>query len=457
MNMDRLSADDQIMLWPDSIWPQEIGALAILDGASLLDPDGRLRLEVVRTVIAARLHLVPRFRQLLYVPGRLLGRPVWVDTSDFDLSQHLRAVPLPPPGDEATLLVAIEELRRHRLARSRPLWEMSFLPGLPDRRVGMFIKMHHVMADGIAAMAAAAAFLDAAPDRPVEPAPPWTPAPAPEARELLVDNLRQHACEVGSALSALTRPATTLRRVRAAWPAMRELCADTSSTRTSLNRMVGPDRNLAIIRGDIDLIRQAAHQHNATVNDVLLTVTAGGLRELMRSREELADNAVVSVYVPVTLRHGPRDNARGNLVGQMVVPLPLGIADPGSRLGQIAAETAARKARNRPSLGKVFRSRIAREALLKLINRKPINVTTADVPGPQQPLYFAGARVLETFPVLPLIANVPLGVGALSYAGQFNIMAVADRDAYPDLDVFAARCQAELREITALTSAIPGA
>ena len=451
--MDRLSADDQIMLWPDRIWPQENGALVILDGASLLDSDGCFRLDVVSQAIEARLHLVPRFRQLLYVPGRGLGGPVWVDAPNFHLGQHLRDVPLPGPGDEATLLLAIEELRRHRLNRSRPLWEMSFLTGLPDRRVAMFVKIHHVMADGIAAMAATTAFLDTVPDRPLEPAPPWIPAPAPEARELLIDNLRQHACDVGSALSALIRPAATMRRAQAAWPAMRELFADASSTCTSLNRMVGPDRNLAIVRADIELVRQAAHQYGATINDVLLTITAGGLRQLLRSRGELVDNVVQSVYVPVTLRHGPRDNARGNLVGQMVVPLPIGIADPCSRLGQIAAETATRKARSRPSLGKVFRSRIAGEALLKVINRKPVNVTTADVPGPQQPLYFAGARVLEAFPVLPLIANVSLGVGALSYAGQFSVMAVADRDACPDLDVFAARCREDLREITALTSA----
>jgi len=113
MKMDRLSADDQIMLWPDRIWSQENGALVILDGGSLLDPDGRFRLDVVSQAIEARLHLVPRFRQLLYGPGRGLGGPVWVDAPNFDLGQHLRDVPLPGPGEEATLLLAIEELRRH--------------------------------------------------------------------------------------------------------------------------------------------------------------------------------------------------------------------------------------------------------------------------------------------------------------------------------------------------------
>jgi diacylglycerol O-acyltransferase len=138
------------------------------------------------------------------------------------------------------------------------------------------------------------------------------------------------------------------------------------------------------------------------------------------------------VYVPVTLRQPQaRAQARGNLVGQIVVPLPIGVPDPGRRLAQIAAETATRKAGSHPSLGAAFRSRTTRRVLLKVLDRYPVNVTTADVPGPQTPLCLAGARLLEIFPLLPLISNVSLGVGALSCAGQFNIVAIADQDACP--------------------------
>jgi len=130
------------------------------------------------------------------------------------------------------------------------------------------------------------------------------------------------------------------------------------------------------------------------------------------------------------------------------------VPDPGRRLAQIAAETATRKARSHPSLG-AFRSRTTRRVLLKVLDRYPVNVTTADVPGLQTPLYLAGARLLEVFPVLPLISNVSLGIGALSYAGQFNIMAIADQDACPDLDVFAASAKDELRALAAATAARP--
>jgi hypothetical protein len=131
----------------------------------------------------------------------------------------------------------------------------------------------------------------------------------------------------------------------------------------------------------------------------------------------------------------------------MIVPLPVGLADPDQRLRQIAAETAVRKAKDHPSLGSVLRGRLVRRALLRLLDRYPVNVTTADLPGPPQRVYLAGAPVLEVFPVLPLIGNVSLGIGALSYADQFDLTVVADRDSYPDLDVFTSSARSELQAL----------
>lgn len=211
--VDRLTDEDQRMLWPDEIWPQEMGALAVLDGSG---PGGRVRVEAVREAIAARLHLVPRFRQLLYAPPRGLGRPLWVDAPAFDLADHVQTVPVPDPGDEAALLRAAEQLRRRRLDRSRPLWQMWLLPGLPDGRVGLFVKIHHVIGDAGAGLAALGALLDTAPGAAAGPAQPWTPAPPPTARDLVTDNLRHHASELSHAAAACARPVTTARHARAA-------------------------------------------------------------------------------------------------------------------------------------------------------------------------------------------------------------------------------------------------
>ncbi|HEX7264943.1 MAG TPA: wax ester/triacylglycerol synthase family O-acyltransferase [Candidatus Dormibacteraeota bacterium] len=444
MSIERLTAEDSVMLWPDEVWPQDIGALAILDGGNLLDPDGRFRIEAVREAVASRLHLVPRFRQLLYEPPPRLGGPLWVDDQAFDLSHHVSVVQLSAPADEAQLLLATEQLRRRRLDRSRPLWEMWFLTGMANQRVGMFVRTHHTMADGIAGVAALASFLDIAPDTGLARAEPWAPAREPAEADLLADNIERRRDARRRMLSKLVHPVASLRNIALAWPALHELFAEPALPSTSLDRVVGPDRTIALVRGSLEEVKAVAKTHAAKVNDVLLTVIAGGLRTLLCSRGEPVEGVVLRIYVPVSLRHGQYAGARGNSIAQMVVPLPIGLSDPVKRLQQLTAETARRKARTRPSVGGLPTRGFAGRAMLKLIERQRVNVESADLPGPPVPLYLAGARVLEIFPLLPLIGKVSLGIGALSYAGQFNIAAVADRDAYPDIGIFAAGLRDDL-------------
>jgi WS/DGAT/MGAT family acyltransferase len=343
--------------------------------------------------------------------------------------------------------VVTEELRSQRLDPSRPLWRMWFMPGVPDGRVAMFVKLHHAIADGMAAMTSLAAFLDADPYTPITTADPWKPEPPPSERELFVDNLRRHLRAVGRAGSMLARPGTTLRHAREALPAIRELLAEEPATRTSLDRIVGPDRSLALIRTTLDEVKVVAHAHGATVNDVLLALTAGGLRTVLRGRGGSVEGTTVRTYVPVSLRMRVGGPQQGNLIAQMAVPLAMRESDAADGLRRIASETARRKARARTSLGVLIRGRIARRLMLVAVMRQRVNVTTASIPGPTAPLYLAGARVLEVFPVLPLIANEPLGVGALSYAGAFTIGVVADQDAYPDLDAFTAGLREELHAL----------
>lgn len=226
---------------------------------------------------------------------------------------------------------------------------------------------------------------------------------------------------------------------------------DERASPTSLNRVIGPERSLALLRADLAAAHETAHAHGGTVNDLLLTVTAGGLRALLTTRAEHVD--VVRAYVPVSLRPGLRvDPGEANMISQMVVALPVAVADPGRRLEAIAAQTARRKDVPRPSLGALFSNPLLGALFLRLMRRNPVNVETADIPGPPLPVYFAGARVLEVAPLLNLIGNVTLGVGALSYAGRLGIMATADADAVPDLAVFASGAQADLELLGAVRS-----
>jgi WS/DGAT/MGAT family acyltransferase len=330
--LERLTASDLFLLmWDDYGWSSDIGGLAIRDGIRLLDPDGRVRIAAVRTLLEPRLHLIPRFRQLLYRPRLGLGWPLWVDASRFDLADHVRVHPLAAPAGEAQLLAACQELARQRLDPARPLWELWLLPGLPDRRVGAYQRLHHALADGAAALAAFGALLDPAPGAPAPATPPWTPAPIPATGQLLADNLRRQQ-ELGRGWSALTHPGQTLARARAAWPTWREVLAEQPAPRTSLNHPVGAGRRLAIIRGRLDQAKQIAHGHHATVNDVVLAAVAAGLRQLLASRGEDVAVLVQRAMVTISLHHEQPGQARGNKPGWMIVPLPLGEPDPAAGL-----------------------------------------------------------------------------------------------------------------------------
>jgi diacylglycerol O-acyltransferase / wax synthase len=436
--IERLEAADLMLVWPEAKgWPQDIGALAILDGQRLLDADGRVLIEPAREHIRRRLHLVPRFRQLLCVPGVGLGWPLWVDAPFVDVADHVGVFPVAPPGGDTEVLRACETLRRRPLPRSRPLWEMWFLPGLPDGRVGLFMKMHHAIADGVAGVATLGAFVDTEPDPPEMTAPPWAPAPMPTGSDLLGDNLRRRLQGAERAISALADPIGTFRRARRGWPAMRELFAEGRAPRTSVNRRIGSDRKLGIIRGNLGLAKEIAHTHRAKVNDVLLTAVARGYRALFRSRDERVEDLVLRAFVPVSLHQEDPDEARGNVDAGMAVPLPIGEPDDARLLERIAAESAERKAKSRPPAGDLFRSiAVQRLFLLFMPHQRIMNAYVADVPGPPVPLYFAGAPIRELFPLVPITANLSIGVGALSYAGQFNITVVADLQLCPDAEIF---------------------
>jgi diacylglycerol O-acyltransferase / wax synthase len=444
--MDRLTAQDLFALWTDDFgWSQDIGALAILDGTRLLDGDGRVRIEDVRRRLAPRLHLVPRFRQLLYRPRLGLGWPLWVDAPAFDLADHVRVQPLAPPGDEAQLLQACARLYQRRLDPTRPLWQVWLLPGLPDQQVGVFLRAHHTLADGVAGVAAFGALLDLDADAPTPLAPPWTPVPIPSVGELLGDNLRQRLRGLGRGLSRLGHAS---RPRHASQGALREFFAE-RGPRTSLNRPIGTDRRLAVVRGRLQVAKQVAHAHHAKVNDVVLAAVAGGLRQLLAGRGEPVEGLTLRAAVPISLHHEQPGQARGNQIAFMMVPLPLGEPNPVRRLELIAAETAARKQRARPqSASGILGLPVVQRASYRFQpHQRFMNLSVTNVPGPPVPLYLAGAQLLELFPVVPILGNLTLTVGVLSYAGQLNLTAMADQATCPDVEVFAQGVRGALDEL----------
>jgi WS/DGAT/MGAT family acyltransferase len=259
----------------------------------------------------------------------------------------------------------------------------------------------------------------------------------PSRSDLFADNLHRRRHGVERALSTFAHPVATLRRVQGALPALREMFAEGSAPRTSVNRPIGSDRRLAVIRSDLEVVRRIAHTHHAKINDVLLTAVARGYRALLRSRRERVEGLVLRAFVPVSLHQEQAGEARGNVDAGMVVPLPIDEPDEVLLVARIAAESAERKTKTRPPAGDLFGSIVVQRAfLLYMPYQRLMNAYVADVPGPPVPLHFAGAPIRELFPLVPITANLTIGVGALSYADQFNVTVVADGQLCPDLDTF---------------------
>ena len=428
-----------------------VAALFILDGAALAGASDRDPADLLTAALEPRLHLVPRLRQVLYVPRLHSGSPVWVDDPGFDIRRHVRTRAVPPPADETALLTLCAELNEARLDRSRPLWEMWLLTGLPSGRAGLLIQLHHAVADGTAALAMIGALFDGDVRAPARDAPPWAPAPPPGGRELLAGALHRQGESLSAVVSRLRRPAVAAGRLVAVIRLAGQLAAEGRAPRTSLNVPVGSHRRLLLVRADLERARAAAHASGGTVNDLVLAAVSGGARRLLAARGELSPALVLRASVPVSLRDRGDHRVIGNRVGVMIMPLPVGEPGAARRLAQIARATAERKRQPpfQPS-GRVLQRWMVRA----MKHQRQVNLLVSNLPGPPAPLFLAGARVLEIFQVGVVQGNVTISVGVLSYAGQLNFDIVGDRDAVPDLVVFAAGMAEALDDLGALAAAL---
>jgi diacylglycerol O-acyltransferase len=453
----RLSVQDAGFLYLEHAGlPQHVAILAVVEGGPLHDQDGRLRLAAVREQLDNRLHLAPRLRQLVVCPPLGQGLPLWADDPAFDLADHVRAVQVAAPGDERELLALCDQLCLRLLARTRPLWELWLITGLAQGRVGLVLKLHHALADGLAAVQIAGALLlDATPDATSPQPPPWRPRPAPPGWVLVADNLRGRAAALAAALARLRHPGTLQAQARVlagAWRMVRD--GRRLPRRSPLRRPLGGRRRLVLARARLAVVKQIAHAHHGTVNDVLLAAVAGGLRALLLARGVPVEGLTLRASVPVALRGARAAAALGNQVGLMVVPLPVGEPDVVRRLRQVTQATVQRK--RRPEVLAGLRP-VGSLTVLRALNRYSrhqhlVDLFITNVPGPQVPLFVVGARLLEAFPVVQVAGNVPLSVAVLSYDGQLNVGIQSDPDALPDVEVFADGLRRSLEELAAATS-----
>lgn len=416
--LTRVPVPDLCCLWAETeTAPMNIALVATFDAARLVDDRGEVDLDLTRASIAAHLHQAPMLRRVLRPTRPGQGRPVWIDAGDFSIDQHVvLAQPGHPFADEQEFLdwCARETLRP--LDRSKPLWRISIVPGLPDRRLGFLIVVHHVVADGLRGVAMIAGLLDVDPAGEVS-ADPWRPAPAPTATELVVDNARAWAKAVRSIQLRL------LRRRLGALRGLREEIPSRAPT-TVLTGDIGNGRQLAVVRQPLESLRTAAHDLGCTINDLLLAAVTHGLREMLSPRGDGAEAMMLRATVPV-------GETNGHQGGMIAVTLPVGLADPGDRLRHIVAETSRRKQSPDGGVAGIVSmpATLARLGVLwaRHTAATHINLYVTNVPGPPFPLYLAGARLHHVVPLAPLVAGVRLSVTALSYDGVLSVALLADQ------------------------------
>lgn len=433
----RLTSLDRMFLrFESAAWPCHFAGLAVVEGGGLLDNSGRLRLGAVSDRLDRRLARIPELRRRLYAPGALRGGPLWVDDDQFDIRRHIREATVEAPGDDAQLLEAAARLDETRLDRTRPLWELWFLTGLRDGRIGVLLKLHHCVADGTAAVAVMGSLFDLEPDATDPVSAAWSPEPVPSAWALLADNLAGKVRSAGSGAAALAHPIRVARAVSLFVMLARETLGSKASPRTSLNHPVLARRRVRFLRVGRPAMKRAGHAHHGTVNDVVLSLWSGGLRELLETRGELVAGMELVAGQAVSLRSG-LDGTIGNQVGTIMLPLPVWEPDASRRLDLIVQRAHTPGARQQSAAIMGMLARLSAMPMARAGSRRQhaVNVRVTNVAGPPVPVYIFGARILQILPIVRLFGNVGLALCAFTYAGQIYLVVTADAARFPDLDV----------------------
>ncbi len=462
------SLDAQFLNVESSTTTGHVGALLPLDPSTA--PGGKLTLESVRDLMEQRLHLCPTFRQRLIEVPLGLGLPYWVDDPDFDLEYHLRDVALPAPGDEQQLGEQVARIHSRPLDRSRPLWEMYLIHGVGGEGAALYYKIHHAAIDGVSGAEILTTLLDTTvePREVGLPDDDWAPKPLPSLPEVIARTSVANAQLTARSLVRLPRSLSYLADLPGAanFPGARQVSAvaDAALAMTSrrirprqhtaralevphtpFNGPITPHRRFAYGSVPLEQVKKIKNAFELTVNDVVMALTTTALRRWLLDHDALPTIPLVAA-VPVSVRAEGAEGIAGNQISVMIASLPTHIADPVDRLEAVHASMLEAKdsfdalpATLLQDLSAVLPtalSSLSSKALFQLatVPGLPFNLFISNVPGPQLPLYVAGARVQGIHPV-SAVSRVTggLNVTLFSYDGALNFGLIACREMVPDL------------------------
>ena len=456
-HMDRLSSVDFSFLTNESASSHmHVGAIMIFEGPPPAYED---LLDHVRS----RAHLVPRFRQKLAHPPAQTGRPFWIDDPNFNLEYHVRHSALPAPGSEEQLRRMAGRVFSQQLDRTKPLWELWLVQGLTRKRFALITKTHHALVDGISGVDIATVLFDLKPvPEPAETDRDWLPSPEPSSIALAAKGVEgvlgapiRLARRVGQAIE---HPEASARQLAGALEGVGEIgwAFANPAPKLPLNVEIGSHRRYVWVRSDLAQFKKVKDALGGTVNDVVLAVVAGGLRDWLRSRGIRTQGLELRAQVPVSIRAPDEHGHLGNRLAAMRAPLPIYIDEPVRRLRAVTEAMRGLK-QSKQALGAEVISRfndfapptlLAQAARINFSTRL-FNLVVTNVPGPQVPLYVLGRELEDCFPVGFLPPHQALFVAIMSYNGGINFGLLADYDSMDDVDLIADGIERSIAQLVA--------
>ncbi len=450
-----------------------VGSVCVVD-PHVVRGEPELTLERLTTLIESRLPLVPVFRRKLVTVPLGLDHPYWIDDPDFDIEFHIRELALPVPGSDRQLSEQVARLHARPLDRSRPLWELYLITGLLGGKAAIYTKVHHAAIDGVSGGDLLSAVLDVSPDgRPMPQAEPFAGERPPDPPWLLgrsVFALARQPMQALRVAAALARSIPGLANAIGPSLAQRLPGRDGSdlilspalhAPPTPFNAPLSAHRRWAFTDLPLSEVKVLRAGSDRTVNDVVMALCAGALRRWLELHEALPASPLVAA-VPVSLRATDQQGTMGNKVSMMLAPLPTNLSDPFERLETMHQAMRAAKEQHgaipaslladvtqfaMPALANQAWRLSAKLRLMERVN--PWNLFISNVPGPNVPLFYAGAKVLAYYPVSALVDGQGLNITVMSYCGNLYFGLVACRQLVPDLDVMAGFLREELDELTA--------
>jgi diacylglycerol O-acyltransferase / wax synthase len=442
--------------------PMHIGSVAVLEGPPPAYGD------LVR-LIAAKLPLVPRYRQKVrFAPGGI-GRPVWVDDPHFQILYHIRHTAVPPPGGRDELRNLAGRVFAQTLDRSKPLWELWMVEGLQDGRWAVISKVHHCMVDGVSATDLLTVMFDATDAPELTPQmPEWTPDSEPGTLTVAAHAMVRTVADpfgrwrdVSGGLRLIAGPRTRLAEGAVL---LRSLAEWGKRSATSLNGPIGPHRRWSWAEAGLDGVKTVRDGLGGTVNDVVLAAITAGFRSLLIHRGEDVSNRVVRTLVPVSVRADSERGMYNNRVSGIFPGLPVSIADPRDRLNAISAQLSMLKGSKQAVAGDalVKLAGFAPPMLLSLGSRlaartpqRALQTVTTNVPGPQYPLYVVGRRMVYSYPYVPIMGSVRISIAIFSYCGRLFFGITGDYDSVTDIDVLRDGIEEGMRELVVAAGGSP--